>query len=153
MVQIPWLCKYCSKCKITDHFYWWAEKTLHYFAYNWFPWGPAQSLISDKVQTSGGVINYNAIMTEPGNEISQEAIRALWLRVVRKQSPEISPLKRRAHSWDWIQSSVKHLDFGFWYPGISIRLLTVRLWRIDLSLRLIYIIYKMEGVIHFIELF
>ena len=55
-------------------------------------------MISDKVQTSGEVINYNAVMTEPGNAISQEAIRALWLRVVRKQesrnisSKEKSPL-------------------------------------------------------------
>lgn len=64
---------------------------MHYFAYNWFPWGPVQSLISDKVETSGGVINYNAIMTEPGDAVSHEAIRALGLRIVRKQSPEISP--------------------------------------------------------------
>lgn len=62
-----------------------CEGSLHCFACNWFPWGPAQSIISDKMDSNGEVTNYKAIMSGLVNKISQSVIRVLYLREHRVQ--------------------------------------------------------------------
>lgn len=37
------------------------ERSLYFFAYNWFPWRPTQTMISDEMESNGGLTNYKQL--------------------------------------------------------------------------------------------